>query len=650
MWPRPGDVIADRYHVEGLLGEGGFGAVYAALDVTAPRPVALKFVKPDAGGEYTPRARARFQREIQMVARLRNPHTVALYDYGETPDGLLYMVFERIDGEDLAALLARVGRLAPSAATHVLRQLLASLSEAHTAGLLHRDIKPHNVRVYEWMGDPLTVKLIDFGLARATDGGHPGVTATGEFIGTPRYMAPEQLLDQELTAATDLYCVGLLAFELVMGADSLPANTIGHQFERLQAGHHLSSADLDETDPRLAAVLRRMTAHDPAHRFPTAAAVLRALDEPYVPPAPPHIPPASTEVRAVQRRPAAAVIGGTLAVLSGLLVAATWYISSLVPGPSPVAPVVPPRTASETPSRPPAVLKDPIEPIAVPTHDAGVADVNAGDRCQKPRPFVGRDYLEDGVLASDDDRWLTYIPTDRRRDVRLPLVILLHQQGHDASIFLDKGGFKPIAEREGFILIAPEDPSYNTWEPSAVHTVAIERMRDIAIEQLCVDESRIYLVGHGGGAALGHDVACRGWLKAWASHALPRTRGEYACAPTKPTPYILLYPTKSKYEPLHGGISATGRDRASLKENEATWFERNTCRRRGPKTPHEQAECTAWECDTPFTSCVVQGGHGWPGTPQRAVMYRLKDGDGPEPSDRIPLAEIIWTFFAGLDQ
>ena len=139
-------LLASRYRIDRVIGAGGFGRVYAATDVTNGTLVAVKVLTPD-GEPYQPVTRARFRREIALVADLRSPYTVRLLDHGETPDGLLYAVFEFVSGEDLSAVLARCPTLAPNIVEHVLRQLLGSLSEAHRVGVLHRDIKPQNVRV-----------------------------------------------------------------------------------------------------------------------------------------------------------------------------------------------------------------------------------------------------------------------------------------------------------------------------------------------------------------------------------------------------------------------------------------------------------------------------------------------------------------------
>src|SRR5690606_15504212 len=147
------------------------------------------------------------------------------------------------------------GRLDPQAALHIMWQLLDSLSDAHHHGLLHRDIKPANVRVFEYMGDPLYAKLLDFGLARDVDGG-PQVTAKGELVGTPRYMAPEQLTEKPLSPATDIYSLGMVALEMLIGRDALGGNQWAGQLDRLRPEHtfDISAADTERIGAGLVAV------------------------------------------------------------------------------------------------------------------------------------------------------------------------------------------------------------------------------------------------------------------------------------------------------------------------------------------------------------------------------------------------------------
>lgn len=271
--PAIGDVIDARYRLEEAIGEGGTAIVFRAWDATASRPVALKLFKPGRHG-YDEATQRRFEREVRIIANLTNPHTVTLFDSGRTGD-FLYMVFELVGGEDLAEHLAKHGRLAPHDVRHVLVQLLSSLHEAHTNGLLHRDIKPDNVRIYVSLTSLRTVKLLDFGIARASDT-NASITKTGELVGTPRYMSPEALMEKSLSAASDIYSVGILALEMLYGRDALHGDRWDDQFDRLIDGH-VFSFENDDVPPELRAIVDRMCAQDAAERYQSAGAALHAL-------------------------------------------------------------------------------------------------------------------------------------------------------------------------------------------------------------------------------------------------------------------------------------------------------------------------------------------------------------------------------------
>lgn len=193
-YPAPGDLIGGKYRITEVIGEGGFGIVYRASTEGTGRAVAIKLQKVRTGARGRT-ADARFQREMRVVAQLEAAETLTLYDYGQTADGRPFMVTEFVEGEDLADLIARRGSLSEGETLHVLLQVLYSLREAHEAGVLHRDIKPRNIRVYEHQGDPLRVKVLDFGIAKLLDGAAPKVTVTGNIVGTPKYMAPELFLE-----------------------------------------------------------------------------------------------------------------------------------------------------------------------------------------------------------------------------------------------------------------------------------------------------------------------------------------------------------------------------------------------------------------------------------------------------------------------
>ena len=211
-----------RFRVTTTLGEGGMGVVYSAIDPVLERSVAIKVIRRDLIDNAV--ARERFRREARIVASITDPHICRVYEVGED-EGQLFIVMELLDGESLATRVRR-GPVALSDAVSILLEILAGLESLHTRGIVHRDLKPSNVFVTRQ-----GVKLVDFGLARQTADAaetRPEVTAAGVIVGTPRYMAPEQLLGESVDTRTDLFAAGCLLYELLAGwptfdVDSLPA-------------------------------------------------------------------------------------------------------------------------------------------------------------------------------------------------------------------------------------------------------------------------------------------------------------------------------------------------------------------------------------------------------------------------------------------
>ena len=202
----PGTVLADRYRIVSLVGRGGMGEVYRAIDLKLKQSVALKFL-PEAASRH-PQLLARFHSEVRLGRQISHPNVCRVYDIGET-DGVAYISMEYIDGEDLASLLRRIGRLPHDKAIEIARRLCAGLGAAHDKGVVHRDLKPANVMI-DSRGQ---VFITDFGLAAtARELKHTQLRS-----GTPAYMAPEQLEGREVTVRSDLYALGLVLYEMFTG-------------------------------------------------------------------------------------------------------------------------------------------------------------------------------------------------------------------------------------------------------------------------------------------------------------------------------------------------------------------------------------------------------------------------------------------------
>jgi serine/threonine-protein kinase len=261
----PGQI--GRYRVIAKLGEGGMGVVYEAMDDRLGRPIAVKVVRPDAVNN--PGARERFWREARLAARINHPHICQIYEVGEA-DQQLFMAMERLDGESLSTRLNR-GAVALGEAVHIGLEVLGALDALHACGIVHRDLKPSNIFLTRH-----GVKLLDFGLARpfvdkVGETNHP-LTEPGVIMGTPKYMAPEQLQGGVIDARTDVFATGAILYEMLTGYAPFEASTL------TATANNILHADPPVLggSPAIAAadrVIHRALAKAPAQRYPSASAM-----------------------------------------------------------------------------------------------------------------------------------------------------------------------------------------------------------------------------------------------------------------------------------------------------------------------------------------------------------------------------------------
>ncbi len=216
--PLIGRVINDRFKVLSIIARGGMGKVYRAEQAPLGRIVALKVLQPNYHGDTDPEFHKRFFLEASLVSRLTHPNTVTLYDYGQSSDDLYFMAMEYLEGRTLHRLLREDSPLEVGRALHILVQACRALREAHGHGVIHRDLKPANIFLVRHDDDPDFVKVLDFGLLKRTDEtAEEALTQTGLFMGSPKYMAPEQIRGERVCAATDVYSLGVVLFELLTG-------------------------------------------------------------------------------------------------------------------------------------------------------------------------------------------------------------------------------------------------------------------------------------------------------------------------------------------------------------------------------------------------------------------------------------------------
>ena len=268
-----GQVVADRYHVIKKLGEGGMGQVYLAEHVKMGRRSAIKVMNPSM--VHDPDAVARFNREASNASRITHPNVCAIYDFGETPEGLIYLAMEFIEGEPLTDLLEREGALPVRRAAQIFTQVADALQAAHDLGIVHRDLKPDNIMLAQKKGSD-QVKVVDFGIAKAVGGEESGqkVTKTGLVVGTPEFMSPEQLSGDKLDGRSDLYSLALVFYRMLAGKLPFEATTVQEtMIKRLtDEPTKLAESRPDLTFPAgLQGVLDAALTRSPTDRYQTVA-------------------------------------------------------------------------------------------------------------------------------------------------------------------------------------------------------------------------------------------------------------------------------------------------------------------------------------------------------------------------------------------
>lgn len=263
----PGQMIAGRYRVVSIVGRGGMGEVYRAEDLTLGQIVAMKFL-PEALSQDAA-ALARFHSEVRVARQVSHPNVCRVFDIGDA-DLVPFLSMEYVDGEDLASVVRRIGRLSPERATEIARQICAGLAAAHERGVIHRDLKPANVM----LDSAGKIRITDFGLA----GIAASIQGADVRAGTPAYMAPEQLSGKEVTAKSDIYSLGLIIYEILTGKRAFDASTLPELMKLRESGTITNPSTLvRDLDPLIERVILRCLERDPAQRPASALKVAAAL-------------------------------------------------------------------------------------------------------------------------------------------------------------------------------------------------------------------------------------------------------------------------------------------------------------------------------------------------------------------------------------
>lgn len=629
MLPEPSDVLLDKYELEWELGRGGYGVVFKGKTLSTGRPVAVKILKPSRQAE-SPQTVKRFKREMAAVAQLQCPHTMTLYDFGRTEAGALFMVCEYVEGTDLIDLIVRRGSLKPSRVLDILRQVLLSLSEAHELGILHRDIKPANIRIQFPPRGRLRAKLLDFGLAVRLDSDDARLTGTGLVVGTPRYMSPEQIRGIPLGPPTDIYSLGVVMIEALLGRGSVRVGQVVELPE--DAGVNRALRD----------VLNRMVAPNLKERYQTAAEVLADLPRRHLP-EPETIPrhvvsdeeaarelteeKTTTAFRSL-REPGQA--GRWPLLLLGVLVLAAaglgWIAlaergadapqvrTRVVPPPSP-AKLTAPAVAQEVPPR------DPIGCANMPALGAGVHEL-----------VVRRGLREDRV-------WV-HLPAGYDRTTRHRVILMfpdLERTGEDTMRMVAAQPHNP--ELEPFVVIsgAPagelwltaRDQMHRGWDRVA----ALSR-------ELCIDDSSVFLLGHGAGGAPVLRTMCKFPILGAATIGFRIRTNDEVCRNPK-VPLLNIEVDDNPYAPIEGGLPCTvAVDVRSLESQDYVLRRKFGCSSDIDEIQREDGStCFTTSCDVPFESCVVKGGRDWAGMPPLKSKCRSVPGT-------YSFRDRIWQFFS----
>jgi len=279
--PLLGRVINERFKITGLIARGGMGKVYRAEQTPLGRICALKVLNPNYSGENDPEFHKRFFLEASLTSKLTHPNTVTIFDYGRTEDDIYYMAMEHLEGRTLHRAIREAGQFPEARTAHIARQICRALREAHALGVIHRDLKPANIFLVEHGDEADFVKILDFGLVKnVSETKAEELTKTGLFMGSPKYMAPEQISGDKVDVRTDIYALGIIMYEMMTGKVPFDSAT---SVNILMAHVKEAAAPLREMNPEVQVseamedLIARCMRKSPDERFASMDDVLATL-------------------------------------------------------------------------------------------------------------------------------------------------------------------------------------------------------------------------------------------------------------------------------------------------------------------------------------------------------------------------------------
>ena len=613
---REGDIIDQKFELLALLGAGGNGQVWRARDRNLQREVALKVLK----GRPTDEQRRRFEREAVAAGRLAHPNTARVFGTGLLDSGELYITFELATGVPLSRHRGR--KFAVPRVIAIAKQVCRALIEAHDRGVTHRDLKPSNIVI----DDNDVVKVIDFGVAKLRDHHQTDVTKSGEIVGTPDYMSPEQLRAHGVGPATDQYALGLIVFEMLEGHLPFKGATL---LETGMARLTQPAPPIGRPDcpPFLRECVNRALARAPEQRYPDIRAVLRALDD----------DPGAADVPSPSAEPRRNLVAGS--VIAAFVLVGIASVLAL--------------TAREQrePVRPPAEVT-PIEPrsAAAPAQNQGapivpdastfdMRDLGPGSNC-RPDAFIG---------DPPDYRSIRYIPQSYDSATRHRVLLFLTGAREDPAKFIRAVGLDELADKHKLVIVAPHVAELQRLKRDVPADVFEDIVR-VQTRDLCVDVDRVVVVGQHDLANAALRLSCAPWVAALAHHARLRLAGvDDRCPNGRVVPELALTPTRSGQLPVAGGPQAKGCGKnriRSLQETERVRRALHGCSDGPEPTSHPGGVCLKEQCDVPYRSCHIDGGIYWPGT-QRAISTKTFSCE-PAKDSVFPYKHVLDDFFGSL--
>lgn len=610
-------LVADKYELLEHLGGGAYGEVWVAKQTTFDRRVALKFLK--VGGDS---ARQRFKLEATALARLDHPNCVTVHDFGVF-HGTPYLVTEFVRGKTLDRWLAT--NPSQQHIISVASDLASALHHAHSQQIVHRDVKLANIVVND--DDHPRPTLLDFGVAKLAGLTQSDVTKTGEIIGTPGYMSPEQLRAGTIGPASDVYSFGVVLFE--MFAKSPPFR--GESQLDLAMMHLTAQPPPLHAAPQpIAECVARMLAKDPEAR-PAMREVRRVLR-------------AKMRTRQLTPRPTEIIESANPPQIPKWLLAigasALLLIAGVLIGQQD-DPVVRPHVRTSSPSlvKSPASLDEPVSEVSDPPPSPSTEDLGRteelGTRPVRCEIAAGTYWFD--VPGGD---YGIRVPSAYDGEPA-PVILMLHDILQPPSDLLEIEALNELADREGLVLIAPDDNDVKDTWLSVSDIDRVVRSLDDAAHRGCVDLERLYVIGHGNGGIAAKEVACRIPVVAMA-HSSHRLGGDGGglCETSSDVPTMVVSMLDDPTNPIAAMPDCLGHEKWSLAEHERLTREAHRC---VDDYRDGGAICQDLDCKVALRLCHPPGGRDWKAMRKRVVTNNPILCDSP-PGDFDFVAE-IWAFF-----